>query len=381
MKLRKLLTILVIISAMIAVFAITTSAEELTVTMDYIESITTDATETWGKPEAMFDGNIECAGGWYIGNGWAFPAGFSATITFVGELDITSVHLYAWSNWSGMTATFYDAAGTETGKYTNGNFGSTDGAPIDLNIEGIKAKKLVLKTDHSKGLRNHTYTEFVIKFNHEHDYTILDHIIEPPTCSKEGLGEYNCICGGKQNCPVPATGMHSTEEFIAFRNGFTKAGALVSGCPTCDTQDVTMTEIGALFTPLGYSVSETGANGIYYGFAVNYENIELYTELAGYGLEFGIVAYSTNAYTGTSPLLSSPEGVIGAESTVVCKNMTNAGYGLINYKITGFADSYKDTEFVLGGYVTDGIEIFFIGEESTSSPVTVSYNGILNSAN
>ena len=97
-------------------------------------------------------------------------------------------------------------------------------------------------------------------------------------------------------------------------------------------------------------------------------------------MEFGIVAFSTTAFTGTDPLLKSPEGVQAADGTVICKNMTNFEYGIINYKISGLSEADKDHQFVLAGYVTDGVELSYIGDYTTFEYIPVSYSGILASA-
>ena len=383
MKLRKFLVICTLVACLIALFAIAINAEQMQVTPVFIESITTDADEgtTWGSLDALFDGNISSGGGWFCSNGWACPAGKSATVTFADEIEITSATFYGWSNWSSTIISFYDSEGNKTYEYVNSGFQSTDGGAIDLGVDvPIKAKTMVMQTISSKGLRNHTYTEFVIMTNHEHSYKTLDHMLVLPSCSATGIGEFSCICGAIDNLPIDPTGEHTEEQFIAFRNGFNNVGYLVNGCPTCDTQDKPITEIGALFNVIGYSVSEFGANGISYGFAVNYDNIATYTEIQGYGIEFGIVAYSTAAFSEGSPLLISEEGLSAASNKVICKNMTETGYELINYKVAGFADSYKDADFVVGGYVFDGLKIYYLNETSTDNPVSVSYNSIISNS-
>ena len=383
MKLRKFFIICAVIFALTAMLAISVSAQELQLTRDQIESLTADLVGGGqrGDVEHIFDGDLRSADPWwYPPNGWAGVTGSSVTVVFVDEIEITSVLFYGWSNYNAYSVTFYDEAGIETAKHYDKAYEIMDGSPSDLEIRGIRAKTMVIKTESAKGVGNMTFTEFIIKYNHEHKFVNFESMIVPPTCALEGVAEYSCSCGEKQNGPYEATGEHTEETFVAYRNGFTNTGYQIIGCPTCDTRDNVIGEVGALFTPLGYSVSETGANGIHYGFAVNYDNLDRFEELAGYGIDFGIVAYSLNAYDGETPLLATSTGVAPYANGVICKTMTFNGYDVISYKISGFSDDYKDSMFVLCGYIFDGESFYFLGDESSKEVTPVSFNGILESA-
>lgn len=393
MKLRKFLMVFAIIAVMSVIFAFSANAEIIQLDENFVESI--EANETNARKSIVWnliDGDIYSSGIYSDGNDWFGIAGDYVTITLKEETLLTKLVIYGTGNYSPYSVVCKNTAGETVASTTinpDGNTGSAvdatpytifDNESAPVAIKTITITRTAIKWEWNRG-KCAKIAEVAMFTDHNHDYSKLDKTVTPPTCSLDGVGEYSCTCGGTELLPVPATGEHTEAEFIAFRNGFNETGYLVKGCPTCDTKDVPISEIGALFTPLGYSVSETGANGIQYGFAVNYENIALYTELAGYGLEFGIVAYSTNAFTGENALLTSPEGIISGDSTVICKNMTNSGYGFISYKIQGFADTAKDSEFVLAGYVFDGLYTYYLGDTSTLAPVAVSYNGVLNSVN
>ena len=162
---KKLLLLLSLVAMITVLFAISVSAEEFTISSEHIESITPAGIENGQRGDVyqMFDGNINCAGGWYPANGWAGPTGSSATVVFANEYSINSVIFYGWSNWNGFSVTFYDAEGTETAKYFNGGYQVMDGSPTDLEITGIEAKTMVIKTESAKGVGNMSFTEFVIE--------------------------------------------------------------------------------------------------------------------------------------------------------------------------------------------------------------------------
>lgn len=383
MKLRKFLTICFIVFALTAIFVVSVNAEEVQLTRDQIESLTPNLAGHGerGNVEHIFDGDLRSADPyWYPPNGWASGTGSTVTVVFVEEIEITSVIFYGWSNWNAYSVTFYDEAGIETAKHYDKAYEIMDGTPSDLEISGIRAKTMVIKTESAKGIGNMTFTEFVIHYNHEHKFETFEKMIVPPTCTIAGVAEYSCSCGEIQEGPYEELAEHGEDTFVVYRNGFTNTGYQVHGCPTCDTRDEVLQEVGALFTPLGYSVSETGANGIQYGFAVNYDNLTRFEEIAGYGVEFGILAYSLNVYSEDQPLLATTTGATPNANGIISKNMTFAGYDIVNYKISGFADSAKDNMFVLCGYIFDGEAFYYLGDESSKELSPVSFNSILESS-
>ncbi len=380
MKLRKLLIICAIMAAMMTLLAVYANAEELVISKDHIESITPAGIEDGqrGHVDQMFDGNINCAGGWYPGNCWAGPTGSTATVVFIDEYEIKSVIFYGWSNWNGFSVTFYDAAGNETAKYLNGGYQVMDGSPTDLEITGIKAKTMVVKTEYAKAVGNMSFTEFVINAIHEHKYSKVQSVISEATCSSAGSAIYECVCGLTETKELPATGEHTEPtEAVIFRDGFGKPGFKGTVCRTCDTQDVVIEEIGALFNVLGYSVCTFGDHGIQLGVGVNYDNIAKYTEITGSTIQFGTVIASRNTLTEGNPILMGESGLEAVNDKILMKDLTNSEYLLINNKLT-FDSSFDDTQLILAVYVYADDALHYIGEGTTYDVVTVSYNELAN---
>ena len=391
MKLRKILLVLVVMAAMVMLMAFTVSAtSNFNITLDHIEKFekTTDGVNCWhndtkGLPgeSAMFDGNIECAGSWYIGNGFALPAGHSATITFIEEFEINSIIFYGWSNWSDFKITFHDAAGNETHLKEIKGWQSTAGDAHDLDISGIKAKSMTITTVSSKGLRNHVYTEFIINVSHEHSFDTFVELKMPPTCVLPGAAKYSCYCGEESDVIIDPTNDHTIVEDIAFRNGFGQPGFKGTICETCNTQDSydEANVIPALFTILGYSANEvTGA--VQFGFAVNYDSIAVYNSLSEIPLEFGIVASTRAVLAEGNPLLLGEAGLETANDKILVKNCTDSEYEIITYTVSNIPASHKDTGIILSAYIFDGLDVFYVGVDSSKDAQVVTYNGILSAA-
>ncbi|MBE6674536.1 MAG: hypothetical protein E7596_05480 [Ruminococcaceae bacterium] len=377
---KKLLIVLAVMAVMMTLLTVSINAEDLVISKDHIESITPAGIEGGQRGDVyqMFDGNINCAGGWYPGNCWAGPTGSTATVIFIDEYKINSVVFYGWSNWNGFSVTFYDAEGTETAKYFNGGYQVMDGSPTDLEISDIKAKTMVVKTESAKGIGNMSFTEFVINATHEHNYSKVQSVISEATCSLPGSAVYECVCGLTETKEIPATGEHSDPvETVIFRDGFGKPGFKGTVCKTCDTQDVVVEEIGALFNLLGYSVCTFGDHGIQLGVGINYDNMAKYTELTGNAIQFGTVVASRNTLAEGNPILIGESGLEAVNDKILMKDLTNSEYLLINSKLT-FDSSFDDTQLILAVYVCIGDAIHYLGEGTTYNVVTVSYNELAN---
>ena len=126
-----------------------------------------EGTTKYGTWESLFDGNINSAGGWYVGNGWASGSGNSGTLTLDDEYLISSGSIYYWSNWSNAQIEFYDAEGNLTYKYAGDGkdtvLQDTEGAEhVFYNETSFKVKTIKIVTISSKGDRNMQFVELIL---------------------------------------------------------------------------------------------------------------------------------------------------------------------------------------------------------------------------
>ncbi|MBQ8145846.1 MAG: hypothetical protein IJ039_03610 [Clostridia bacterium] len=390
MKSRKLLLTLVLTLAALLMFTISICAEIVQITSDDIENIyANEENRRKDKVWNLFNGDKLSKGLYSDGNDWFGAVGDTVTIEFKYEIFVTKVLAYGIGNYTISDVTGYDSLGNVTfaGQSIFDNNEGEEEIPEPKTVfeseegKSVAVKKIVIKVTSLKwgSQGTHKYSELEVFHDHNHDFSINDGLIYPPTCAEEGMVKMNCVCGESAELPVEPTGAHSMVEKVVFRNGFTNAGYYGSVCETCTTQDAPVTNIGPLFTSLGYSSSTYGNYSIQIGIMINHEAIELYNSLAQYPIEFGTVAASKAAYADGNPLVLSEIGIEGASSAIVCKSLTAKGHSLINYKIIGFGEGHVDTQFFLSLYVFDGNDIYYIGEETTFDAIAVSYNGIANS--
>ena len=137
---------------------------------DQVESF--EGTTKYGSYEQLFDGNIESAGTWYVGNGWASGSGASGTLILDDEYLIKSGSVYFWSNYSSAQIKFYDAEGNNTYTYAgpdnNNVLQDTSGAEFKFGNEAsFKVKKIVIETQSSKGDRNMQFVELILKVDND----------------------------------------------------------------------------------------------------------------------------------------------------------------------------------------------------------------------
>ena len=148
-------------------------------------------------------------------------------------------------------------------------------------------------------------------------------------------------------------GEHDLENAIVISiayDDFASVGTRVLKCPKCGVEDIT-DEAPALFTCLGYSAPEDGSVAVVIKFTVNSEAILEYENITGKTVKYGLFATMSNI--GTDDIVDE-NGVPTNDSTLVAE--VPKDYVILELKITGFTDEYKDTRFAMGAYVevTDG---------------------------
>lgn len=336
----------------------------------------------------LFDGDIADGGIYADSNSWWGPEGDHVLITFKEPTVLTKFVFYLTGNWSCSRVEFFDGDGEllltvdEDGRTvaTGNAYGPQAELKTVFNAEllsdSLTVSQIKITTYDNKWDKDYTYkiAEIEMWGIHEHNYTNLINTSKIPTCAESGVAEYGCSCGETAETILPPTGEHTTNttERVFFRDGFTSTGYLLSSyCDTCANCDVkTETEIGPLFTSLGYSVRETGTLGIQFGVAVNYDNIAKYEELTNTTVEFGITAASRAALKEGNPL-DNILGVVATNKAVILRNLTESQYDIFSYSISGFTNA--EDEFILCAYLYDGMDIYYIGEGTSSDASTVTY--------
>ena len=420
MKLRKILLAFSLVALLSVLFAFTVSAEmePTRVNMNFFESVeVTDDNERKDIIHKLFDGSIMSTGISEDGitdpekqNAWMGGIGDYILFTFPEEVEITNMVFYLTGNWTWANVEFFDAKGesihlVQGDSYDHrivansspyGEDGGGDPHVVfqkgDLDRAGTtrletleKVKQIKITVDSLKWQRHSTYTlsEIELTVMHEHEFITEGEYIKYPTCAYDGLVESICMCGKVGSKPVAASGVHYSLERIVFRNGFTEPGYKTKVCITCDTKDELDYEgkidIGPLFSTLGYSVREDGKSGVQLGIAPNYENIAFYNSIASSPLQFGTLSGSINVLEEgvKNPLAIDDDfNVVAVSDKLILKSYTDLNYNLISCKIAGFSSAFNDTELFLTAYVYDGINIYYLGSETSKDIMTVSFNGL-----
>ncbi|MBO5313240.1 MAG: hypothetical protein J6B29_04670 [Clostridia bacterium] len=388
---KKLLIVLFMISVLVAVLAISISANTLKVTQDDIESIVvTDGNPRADKVWFLFDGvltvtNVSNDGPY---NEWYGKVGDEVIITFKEELMISTLALYITGNWcevdvygisaDGIQVIYGTSIGENNLDHVDGEYKPVFEEPEE-NAKPVKKVKLVVKSYKWSSPRTLKVSEVYALKVHEHEFITPGNIIKAPTCSKEGAQTYYCSCGEPGSVPVPPTGEHDIGERIVYRNGYHTEGILARACSTCSTQDAKISTVPALFTSVGYSVSRTGKNGVTHGVKVNQDAIKEYNKYAETPIQYGMVAASRGAFSSGNPLRLTISGIAKSNSAVLFKSFTTDSCALISYGIMGFADIHKDTQLIISAYIYDGSSIYYLSENRHSTNVqTISYNEVIN---
>ena len=158
---------------------------------------------------------------------------------------------------------------------------------------------------------------------------------------------------GYSHCVAYYNGVHSDIEVDTVVNSYLEAIKVVNKCIACGSSECTE-EISALFTCLGYSVSENGVGGVALGYRINCNSIAQYEEISNSTVEFGLFAASKTKL-GDGDVFDA-DGV--AKSGVTNVKMSSNS-GAMELKIMGFTDANNNVKLAMGAYVIT------IGSEST----------------
>ena len=148
------------------------------------------------------------------------------------------------------------------------------------------------------------------------------------------------------------------------------------GCVNCDNKQTT--SYGKLFTSKGYSTENMG-DGFSFGITFNKEAIALYEEKAGTTFNYGFVAGKITE--GDSGNIVNQNGEKATDS-VFTSLFTNTEYELFTVKVTGIDnDEFKAKDIYCSAFIIDGENVYYVGDNVTSTAVSVSYDKIFASEN
>ena len=133
-------------------------------------------------------------------------------------------------------------------------------------------------------------------------------------------------------------------------------------------------EIAApLFVNKGYS-KELGGSFFTYGIVINKDEIARYIAAQGEGYTFNYGVVLANAKLSESGNLFDENGA--PISGAYALDITNVNYTIYTVKVTGIADTQKDTPVYASAYVLDNGTPSYIGEDVTKTAVAITYNTV-----
>ena len=128
-----------------------------------------------------------------------------------------------------------------------------------------------------------------------------------------------------------------------------------------------------LFVNKGYS-KELGGSFFTYGIVINKDEIARYIAAQGEGYTFNYGVVLANAKLSESGNLFDENGA--PISGAYALDITNVNYTIYTVKVTGIADTQKDTPVYASAYVLDNGTPSYIGEDVTENAVAITYNTV-----
>lgn len=174
-----------------------------------------------------------------------------------------------------------------------------------------------------------------------------------PNCATLGTIAYSCIyCGeGEERSIFRDYSTHEYSYFIAYVNGFDKAGAEGERCAICkDTKNKVV--LGAIITPIGYSVrnNRTGIDG---GYQIDKVLLEKYETQNG-KIKLGIIIVNSN--------LASQLGLVNENFELISDKglqveLVQRDYTTFSLYITGFnTDTLRALDLLITSYIVADLD-------------------------
>ena len=138
---------------------------------------------------------------------------------------------------------------------------------------------------------------------------------------------------------------HIDSERLTYVS-FEEKGVYYKGCTNEGCTFGTTKEADALFTCLGYSVSEFGNGSMVLGYRLNDVGIADYTRISGLDIDFGLFVVSEKKL-GNKEIF----GENGAADGVISVEMSDRMNSAMELKVIGFNDETKDYRIAMGVYI------------------------------
>ncbi len=173
---------------------------------------------------------------------------------------------------------------------------------------------------------------------------------------------------------------HSGEEKLAFdsEKGYFADIDIVTACTKCLSEEVNGT-IGAIFSYLGYSYTESALGGTYsmaQFFGVNEESLVKYEEAVGTTLSFGVIAKANKLEDGQESVSAISPSFDGEK--VLYKDFTSDKQSYFEIKVSNITAELKDTKIIFCAYVIENGKMSYLNNNQTVEELTgESYNDVV----
>ena len=171
-------------------------------------------------------------------------------------------------------------------------------------------------------------------------------------------------CGVCEEIVKKANPNHNNTSAIEYANGYASNGVITYSCANEGCGFETSDKVSPLFTCLGYSTPMDGRGALAIGYTINNEAIKEYEKVTGKTLKYGVYAVLKDKL-GTDDIFDENGK---ANTNAVTAEVSGDNYVAVEFKITGFTDTYKDLKLAMGAYVITTENEASDGEATESKP-------------
>ncbi|MBQ4510586.1 MAG: leucine-rich repeat domain-containing protein [Clostridia bacterium] len=271
-----------------------------------------------------------------ITRGWEFEEaaagdGARPTVVFLG--DMTSVNVNGWN----VNAVYF----------ANEN-------DINASTAGVSGSATIYYCN-AEGNTNHL-TETSVDM--------------PASCEVNAAKVISCFCGYETRQEVAGTALSHDYDYANSKatlvsltyTSYTSKGKKVVACANCGVNGEF--EASALFVCQGYSTPLDGRGALAIGYTINNEAIKEYEKTTNKTLKYGVFAVLKDKL-GTNDIFDENGNTA---PNAVTAEVSGDNYVAVEFKITGFTDTYKDLKLAMGAYVIATENEASDGEVTESKP-------------